>query len=107
MPTHNRPGVVRLVATSRACLGALTESLRQEEFGVSRLERVSAEWAWGGADGAGVRVAILDSGVDGSHPMIPRLEPLGRHRRRTKMASSASRTASRSTPPVTAPPAPG
>jgi subtilisin len=54
--------------------GALTESLRKETFGVSRLERVSAEWAWGGADGAGVRVAILDSGVDGSHRMIPRLE---------------------------------
>ena len=76
MLTQNRPGVVRPVTTSRACpaWGALTESLRQENFGVSRLERVSADWAWGGADGTGIRVAILDSGVDGSHPMIPRLE---------------------------------
>ena len=28
------------------------------------------EWAWGGATGAGVRVCIVDSGVDGSHPRV-------------------------------------
>ena len=33
--------------------------------GVPRIDR---EWAWGGATGAGVKVAILDSGVEGSHP---------------------------------------
>lgn len=27
-------------------------------------------WAWGGASGAGVRVCIVDSGVDESHPMV-------------------------------------
>src|SRR5205823_11124617 len=28
------------------------------------------EWAWGGATGRGVRVAVVDSGVDSSHPAV-------------------------------------
>jgi subtilisin family serine protease len=32
--------------------------------------RIDREWAWGGADGAGVRVAIVDSGVDGDHEFV-------------------------------------
>lgn len=28
------------------------------------------EWAWGGSTGEGVRVAVVDSGVDGSHPAV-------------------------------------
>jgi subtilisin family serine protease len=36
--------------------------------GVDRIEDLSPEWAWGGADGSGVRVAIIDSGVDADHP---------------------------------------
>jgi subtilisin family serine protease len=30
----------------------------------------AVEWAWGGADGAGVRVAVVDSGVDPAHPAV-------------------------------------
>jgi subtilisin family serine protease len=37
-------------------------------------ERVTRDWAWGGATGEGVRVCILDSGVDGSHPLVGGLE---------------------------------
>ena len=33
-------------------------------------ERVTREWAWGGANGAGVRVCILDSGVQPDHPAV-------------------------------------
>jgi subtilisin len=28
------------------------------------------EWAWGGATGKGVRVCIIDSGIDGTHPLV-------------------------------------
>jgi subtilisin family serine protease len=28
------------------------------------------EWAWGGATGAGVRVCVIDSGIDGTHPAV-------------------------------------
>ena len=34
------------------------------------LDDISAEWAWGGATGAGIKVAILDSGIDASHPAV-------------------------------------
>jgi subtilisin family serine protease len=32
--------------------------------------RVDRDWAWGGSDGHGVRVAIVDSGVDGDHELV-------------------------------------
>jgi subtilisin family serine protease len=37
-------------------------------------ERVTREWAWGESVGEGARVCILDSGVDGSHPLVGGLE---------------------------------
>src|ERR1043166_8496480 len=37
-------------------------------------ERVTREWAWGGATGAGVRVCILDSGVERGHPLVGELQ---------------------------------
>jgi subtilisin len=33
-------------------------------------ERVTREWAWGGATGQGARVCILDSGVELDHPLV-------------------------------------
>lgn len=35
---------------------------------------VTREWAYGDATGAGVRVAVLDSGVDPTHPLIGSVE---------------------------------
>jgi subtilisin len=32
--------------------------------------RIDREWAWGGSDGAGARVAIVDSGIDGDHDLV-------------------------------------
>jgi subtilisin len=37
-------------------------------------EVVDREWAWGGSTGSGVRVCILDSGVDAGHPRVGELE---------------------------------
>ncbi len=33
-------------------------------------ERVTREWAWGGATGQGVRVCVLDSGIEAGHPLV-------------------------------------
>lgn len=48
-----------------------------DAFAGGRLEEVRAlplddvrEWAFGGSTGAGVRVAVIDSGVDGEHPSV-------------------------------------
>ncbi len=35
-----------------------------------RLDELTPEWAWDGADGAGVRVAVVDSGIDADHPAL-------------------------------------
>ena len=37
-------------------------------------ERVTREWAFDGAMGKGVRVCILDSGVDASHRLVGHVE---------------------------------
>ena len=31
---------------------------------------VTREWAWGGSAGAGVKVAVVDSGIDADHPAV-------------------------------------
>ena len=31
---------------------------------------VTPDWAWGGSTGAGVKVGVIDSGVDGEHPRV-------------------------------------
>ena len=33
-------------------------------------ERVDRDWAWGGSTGKGVRVCILDSGIEAGHPRV-------------------------------------
>jgi subtilisin family serine protease len=37
-------------------------------------ERVTTDWAWGGSTGAGVRVCVLDSGIELDHPSVGRVE---------------------------------
>lgn len=37
---------------------------------IPRIRGVSRDWAWGGATGAGVRVAIIDSGLENDHPQL-------------------------------------
>ena len=54
--------------------GAPTSTRRPEPFEVSAIDSVTPEWAWGGADGAGVRVCVLDSGIDADHPRVGGVE---------------------------------
>jgi subtilisin family serine protease len=35
-----------------------------------RVRGVTREWAWGGSTGAGVRVGIIDSGLENAHPQL-------------------------------------
>jgi subtilisin family serine protease len=35
-----------------------------------RLRGITREWAWGGATGEGVRVGIIDSGIENDHPLV-------------------------------------
>jgi subtilisin len=35
---------------------------------------VDKDWAWGGASGAGVTVAVVDSGIDAAHPEVGSVE---------------------------------
>jgi subtilisin family serine protease len=37
-------------------------------------ERVTREWAFGGASGAGARVCVLDSGIESDHPLVGTVE---------------------------------
>jgi subtilisin family serine protease len=45
-----------------------------EDFDVCPLPGINPEWAWGDADGANVRVGVIDSGVDGTHPFVGTLD---------------------------------
>jgi subtilisin family serine protease len=37
-------------------------------------EPITREWAWGGANGTGVKVAVVDSGVEDGHPRVGRVD---------------------------------
>jgi subtilisin family serine protease len=60
--------------TGRPLLPAWSEPFTGERRAqlarVPPLGAIDREWAWGGADGSGVRVAIVDSGVESSHPAV-------------------------------------
>ena len=36
--------------------------------GLTTLDDITPEWAWGGSTGRGIRVAVIDSGIEADHP---------------------------------------
>jgi subtilisin family serine protease len=58
-----------LPAWSEPFAGDRRDGLRRDAP-FATLDPVDRSWAFGAADGAGVRVAIVDSGVEGDHPAI-------------------------------------
>jgi len=46
------------------------DGARERLFRAAALRQIDRDWAWGGATGAGVKVAIIDSGVEGSHEVV-------------------------------------
>jgi subtilisin family serine protease len=47
-----------------------TEEAIQQLTATGPLAELSPEWAWGGSTGKGVRVAVVDSGVEYDHPAL-------------------------------------
>jgi subtilisin family serine protease len=45
-------------------------SALHELTAIGPLGGIDAEWAWGGSTGRGVRVAIVDSGIEADHPAV-------------------------------------
>ncbi len=37
---------------------------------LKELEAITPEWAWSGSSGAGVKVGVIDSGIDNDHPAV-------------------------------------
>jgi subtilisin family serine protease len=54
--------------------GAPVDRLHDEPFETCGLDSMTGELPWCGADGARVRICLLDSGVDASHPRVGGLD---------------------------------
>ncbi|MFC4531073.1 S8 family serine peptidase [Sphaerisporangium dianthi] len=67
LPWH-RPAVAQFPGLP--AYGAPTSQMSLQPIPVVRMAGVTPEWAWGGADGGGVRVCVVDSGIDAAHPLV-------------------------------------
>jgi subtilisin family serine protease len=61
-------------STESGLLPAWSEPFRSEAIhalaAYGPLAAITREWAWGGSNGRGVRVAVIDSGVEHDHPAL-------------------------------------
>jgi subtilisin len=64
----------RTQVAGRPAWGVPTAAAALRPLSITALVGVTPEWAWGGSDGSGVRACVVDSGVEGSHPMVGGLE---------------------------------
>ena len=44
------------------------DDAREKLLRAAQLRQLDRDWAWGGATGQGVKVAIIDSGIEGTTP---------------------------------------
>src|SRR5438105_3285767 len=44
--------------------------VRQMLNAIEPIEAITPDWAWGGSTGKGVKVCIIDTGIDASHPAV-------------------------------------
>jgi subtilisin len=66
-PTEDEPEAVQEL---RPAWSMPTGGVESIELPFEWPGEVTREWAWGGSTGKGVRVCILDSGVDAAHPLV-------------------------------------
>lgn len=45
------------------------DALRTVALGIP-VDRITPDWAWGGSTGRGVKVAVIDSGIEAAHPAV-------------------------------------
>jgi subtilisin len=76
MPFSHISAYDRAVSTEGAPPLLAWSLLRQEAIAFpSRWpSRVTPEWAWGGSDGSGAAVCVVDSGVEPAHPDVGRVD---------------------------------
>jgi subtilisin len=49
---------------------AFTDDALRSLIVTGPLAQITADWAWGGSTGKGVRVAVIDSGIEHDHPAV-------------------------------------
>jgi subtilisin len=49
---------------------AFTPDTLQDIEPIRHIDDITPDWAWAGSTGRGVRVAVIDSGIDASHPAV-------------------------------------
>ena len=53
---------------------AFTPNVLQTLRPIQPIDDIDRQWAWGGSTGRGVKVAVVDSGVDAAHPAVGRVD---------------------------------
>src|SRR5258706_8812897 len=56
--------------TLPAWSASFTPDVRRELTSSGPIAGITRDWAWGGATGRGVRVAVIDSGIEATHPAV-------------------------------------
>lgn len=70
MPNIRGTNVVRDERLRPAWSSQFAAEALREVAAVGPIGEISREWAWGGSTGKGVRVAVVDSGIEQDHPAV-------------------------------------